>query len=181
MEKNEQFVNQELRKNSSEAYRSIFRKYYRDMLCYSLSFAISMDDAKDLVQSAFIKLWENRSTILDDKPIKSYLTAIVKNNCLDFIRHSKVIQEYEEEVKSTPLDFKNVTYDQLTDKELEGKVAEAIFSLPERCRQIFVLNRFVGLKNIEIARKLEISPKTVENQMTIALDKLKSKLIHYLS
>lgn len=175
-------INQGLRKNNMEAYKLLFRTYYMDLLRYTLSFGISMDDAKDLVQSAFVKFWENRSNIHDDKPIKSYLLTILKNNCLDFIKHSKIVQGYvvnsKTEADDTELDSRS-PHDQMTEHELELKILEAIASLPLRCRQIFELNRFMGLKNDEIARKLDVSVKTVENQMTIALEKLRKKLFMY--
>lgn len=181
MDISDDYINKDLRNNKKESYKFLFRKYYMDMVYYALSFGISIDDAKDLTQSAFVKLWENRASIQDEKPVKYFLMSILKNNCLDFIKHTKIVQGYMSNPANTdPFQGSSGTpYDKLTEKELELKIIDAIAGLPEKCRHIFELSRFKGMKNAEIAQKLNISVKTVENQMTIALDKLRTRLKDY--
>jgi RNA polymerase sigma-70 factor, ECF subfamily len=168
-----------LKNNDKEAYKFIFRSYYLELYYLALKYIPIQDDAKDLTQSTFIKLWENRSKLLDDKPLKPFLFTIHKHNCLDFLKNkinqkTKVSVDFLSELESsTPLET-------IALKELEYRIMEAIASLPPKCRQIFEYSRFKELKYTEIAHKLNISVKTVENQMSIALDKLRTKLIDYL-
>jgi RNA polymerase sigma-70 factor (ECF subfamily) len=176
-------INIELRSNKREAYKLLFRKYYMDMLYYAMSFGISLDDSKDLTQAAFVKLWENRTSIQDDKTVKYYLLSILKNNCLDFLKHAKVVQEYtivQQNERDSHFLVVDSPHEKMIEVELELKILKAISGLPERCRRIFELSRLKGLKNKEISKKLNISIKTVENQMTIALERIRGQLTDYL-
>lgn len=176
-------LNSSLRRNEKEAWKSIFRDHYIELLYVSLSYKIDHDNAKDLVQSTFLKLWEHRVTIKDEFPVKSFLFTIHRNNCLDYLRRQKTGQQhktYVETVEWHSPSFSDTPHDQYTSNELEFQIIEAIAELPDRCRQVFEYSRFKGLKNTEIAELMDLSVKTVENQMTIALDKLRKKLVEYL-
>jgi RNA polymerase sigma-70 factor, ECF subfamily len=169
-----------LKDNNKEAYTLIFRTYYRELLYIAVKYTQNQDEAKDLVQSTFIKFWSHRLDLDENKPVKPYLWTIHRNNCLDWVKHNNI----EEKYNANPGNFENsdpiTPYEQLIFNNLEYKILEAISELPEKCRIIFEYSRFEGLKYIEIAEKLNISVKTVENQISNALDKLRKKLSDFL-
>lgn len=143
-------------------------------------FGFDLDLSKEVVHTAFIKLWETRQQILNSVSVKSYLYRIITSNCHDIIRHEKVKFEYERYVlenfsNSSVSEFQNTDI-----KEITARVNQAIAELPEQMRKIFQLSRDEGLKYTEIASHLNISVKTVETQMSRALVKLREKLSNYL-
>jgi RNA polymerase sigma-70 factor (ECF subfamily) len=108
--------------------------------------------------------------------VKSYLYQSVKNRCIDYLRKEKStseISEIVENINQTPF------RDLVEEAELNDRINASINQLPEKCREIFLLCRFEGLKYAEIAKKLNISVKTVEMQMGIALKKLRENLSDY--
>lgn len=168
-----------LKNNERDAFAFVFRSYYREL--YYLAFKIiqNAEDARDITQSTFIKFWENRSKLLEGKSVKPLLFVMQKNNCLDYIKSNKhkIFQVPDENIPDFGIEQ---AYDRLVTQELEYKIIEAISELPPKCRQIFELSRFFELKYSEIAVKLNISVKTVENQMGIALERLRISLAEYL-
>ena len=131
--------------------------------------------SQDIVQDAFIKLWENRNTI-QSVNLESFLFLAVRHRCLDFIRHLKVVQNkmermsidarYEELYR---IDFIGNEPYVLIERELEQRIEFTINQLPERCREVFILSRIQGFKNREIADQLQISIKNVERHLSKAL------------
>ncbi len=135
------------------------------------------DDAREVVHLVFISLWEKREEIDFSKSVKSYLFTSVHNRSLNVIRDRKKFSSEEVPDMAGAWDVSA----QIESMELEEKINEALGTLPEKCREIFELNRFDGLKYSEIATQLGISVKTVENQMSKALKILREKLSKYLT
>jgi RNA polymerase sigma-70 factor (ECF subfamily) len=136
--------------------------------------------AREITQEAFISLWEKRGIIDLSKPVKTYLSTTVRNKCLNYLRDNK---KFNREI----LDFEGLvtdkTYDQpdrMVEAEIRAKIVKAIDELPVKCREIFVLNRHENLKYQEIANRLEISVKTVEAQMSKALQHMRDRLAEFL-
>lgn len=132
-----------------------------------------MDLARSLVQQVFVDLWTKRNQISIKQSVKAYLYNAVKNKAIDHLRKHKQttpFSEHEEKIKIQP--FK----DPVQEAEELGRINEAINSLPPKCKEIFMLCKFEDLKYKQIAEKLNISIKTVEMQMGIALKKLRAKL-----
>ena len=146
-------------------------------MLFARKILVDEDDAREVVHKVFIALWEKREEIDLAKSLKSYLFTSVHNRSLNVLRDRKKFSG--EELPEVAGDWDVST--QIESMELEEKIREAIQSLPEKCRQVFELNRFEGLKYSEIAEKLNISIKTVENQMSKALKILREKLAHYLT
>ena len=170
-----------------EAFGEFFRSYYPRLLNYSRKFVEDDGICQDIVQEAFIKLWEKRNT-LQKINIKSYLYIMVRNACLNHLKHSHILSRYQIS------DFINVAGENLyvidfsrnPDKrvlydELHKGTLQVLYSLSERCRQIFLMSREKGLKNKEIAAELGISVKAVEKQITIALKAFDEYFGKYLS
>lgn len=110
----------------------------------------------------------------------SYLFALVKNKSLDYLRRKVIADEYKEELSAKLASLESLNYSFTSDEEIEQILMTAIDKLPERCRQVFLKSRIEGKKNREIADELDLSMSTVENQMTIALRKLRIELKDYL-
>lgn len=173
-----------LKSNDREAYNYIFRTYYMELYYIALKYLDNTEEAKDLVQSTFIKIWEKRLSLIAGQSIKPYLFTIHKNNCLDKLKNknSKINKFSVRELDATDQvgHLSGPPDENLIVEELEYKIIKAISLLPERCRIIFEYSRFHELTYGEIAQKLSISIKTVENQMSIALDKLRTHLVDIL-
>ena len=169
-----------LQKGDEEAFAYVFKAFYPPLFNYAGRILRDEEQANDVVQDTFCRLYENRSNITIQISLKSYLFRSVYNNCIDLIRHKKVANSY---VDAEMLDFYFSRIIQLPEAELKmldedisEAIRKAIGHLPERCRQIFCLSKLEGLSNKQIAEQLGISVKTVETQMTTAFTRLRKEL-----
>jgi len=157
-----------------------FKTYYQSLCNYAFSFIQDRDEAEEIVQSAFLSVWEKRETLDIRTSLKSYLYTMVRNTSLNVIKHEKIKQKYVGEA----LAVEDRSYEGVSQKilssELEDKIQQAMASLPEQCRLVFKMSRFEELKYSEIADQLQISVKTVENQMGKALKIMREQLKDYL-
>ena len=169
-----------IKKGDEKAFEILFHEYY-GILC-SFATKIIKDDvaAEEVVQDFFVKLWEKREQLFIETSLKNYLFRSIKNLCLNFIQHNKTKIRYAQmvlsEVESNFSDVSNYP-----EVDLFIKIEESINSLPEKRQEIFRLSRQDGLKYHEIAQKLNISIKTVETQMSLAIKTLRDKLKNYSS
>jgi RNA polymerase sigma-70 factor (ECF subfamily) len=158
-------------------FEKIFKAYFPALMAFSRKILGNEDDAREVVHQVFINLWERRSEIDLSTSLKSYLFTAVNNRSLNVIRDRKKFSSEEVPDLAENWDVSA----ELESMELEERIREAISGLPERCRVIFELNRFEGLSYGDIAKELDISIKTVENQMSKALKILREQLSNYLS
>lgn len=169
-----------IREGNERIFEETFRKYYQSLCNYANSILKEMDEAEEVVQNLFLSIWEKRIDLEISISLKSYLYRAVHNHCLNRIKHLKVREEYQQYA----VNFYDASYESVSQtvmkNELEIKIEEAIRKLPEQCRLIFQMSRFEELKYHEIAEQLEISPKTVENQIGKALKILRVELAEYL-
>lgn len=135
------------------------------------------DAAHDVVQDVFIKLWNRREEVSAILNKKAYLFKSVINSSITYLENNK----NKTRIGELKIEASGTTDSQVLVKELEAKIQLALNTLPPKCKAIFVLSRFEGLKNKEISDYLGLSIKTVENQMGIALKKMKEDLKHYLT
>ncbi|MDF2456482.1 MAG: polymerase sigma-70 factor [Cytophagaceae bacterium] len=159
---------------------SIFRRHHK-MLC-KVAYAIVKDKsaAEDIVQDVFFTIWKKRNELMIDSNLKGYLYRAVSNSCLNYLqsyhkRNVKAIDEFNEQALGSFTLHDSIDYD-----HLNAAVQQAIDHLPPRCKVIFVMSRMEGLKYQQIADALQVSVKTVENQMGIALVKLREELKSFL-
>lgn len=138
--------------------------------------------SQDIVQDIFVKVWENRAKI-ESINIEAYLFRLVRNRCIDNIKHLKVVNNRMQEIQISSryeelyrIDFVGNEPYVLIEQELKFKIEETVRNLPERCREVFVLSRMDGLKNREIADKLNISIKNVERHLSRALQDFRKNL-----
>ncbi len=151
-------------------------------MCYfAQKYVKDFETAKEIVQDAFISMWEKRETIDMSRPVKSYLTMVIHNKCTNYLRDNRKFDTYLLDIENL-LDVQEYeSSDSLIEEELKAKIDSAIAELPEKCREIFVLNRFESLKYQQIADKLQISVKTVETQMSKALQHMRVRLAEYVT
>lgn len=169
-----------LRQGDEQVFETIFRTYYERLCNYANTILNDMDEAEEMVQSAFLTVWEKHDTLEIHTSVKSYLYRAVHNSCLNRVKHYKVRKTYGDSVKNqTELLHDDASQD-LIGSELDAIVANAIDSLPDQCKLVFKLSRFENLTYAEIAEQLGISIKTVENHMVKALKVLREKLKDYL-
>ena len=180
MDLSEKEVLETIQSGNESAFEMIFKAYYQPLCRYAYSFLEDKEDAEEVVQSAFITVWEKRKSIDIQTSLKSYLYRMVRNGCLNVIKHEKVKQQHV----AHELAVTEVSYDAVSQKvyatELETKITESMKALPEQCRLVFQLSRFEELKYQEIADQLQISVKTVENHMGKALKIMREQLKEYL-
>ena len=162
------------------AFEELFRSFFPSLVLFAQKFVPDQDTAKEIVHNVFLNLWEKREQVDMSSSLKSYLFTSVNNRCLNYIRDQKKFDK--DETRFQRLDSTEFSdgVDRLEEQELEQRIYDALQSLPEKCREIFMLNRFEGLKYAEIAEKLNISVKTVETQMSKGLKILREKLVDYL-
>ena len=175
----------QLAKNGKNGFRNIFQMYYQPLVHLSISYLKDEDEAKSVVQEAFIKLWEIRYELHPDSNLRNFLFTLVKNNCLNILKRRQIILKHHEEIKWMEMHYQYESLSRIGENylefnELKEKIDLAIKNLPEHCRIVFEMSRFEDLKNREIAEKLSISQKTVEAHLTKALKILRNDLKDYL-
>lgn len=170
---------QALRRGETAAFDAVFRQWYAPLCRYACRLADGdMDEAEDLVQQAFVKLWEYRGRLDVSWSLKAYLYKTVHNACLNRLRAGKVRSKYLDYNAQQLNDMYTPPDD--TSPELLERFQRAMEALPPQCRHIFELSRFETLKYREIADQLGISIKTVETQMGKALRLMRTQLADYL-
>jgi RNA polymerase sigma-70 factor (ECF subfamily) len=154
-------------------FEKLFNDYFSLLCKFSIRFVRNADIAEEIVKEQFILLWQNRNTLLIHTSLKAYLFATVKNKSIDYLRSRYAkIQSANECVTNEiqePVDFVLT----IEEKEISEVITKAIESLPEKCGIIFSMKRYGEYSNKQIAEALNISEKTVENQITIAFKKLR--------
>ncbi|GAB3947622.1 RNA polymerase sigma-70 factor [Spirosoma harenae] len=176
----EQNVIAAIRAGSEHDFETVFRQYYASLCRYARQLLPDPDDAEEEVQAMFLALWEKRSGLLITVSLKSYLYRAVHNRCLNRIKHSSIRNEHQEYARYVGEEAVESPAQTVIGDELATQVQQAIQKLPEQCRLVFTLSRFEELRYGEIAERLGISIKTVENQIGKALRILRTELSEYL-
>ncbi|MFU8860758.1 MAG: RNA polymerase sigma-70 factor [Cyclonatronaceae bacterium] len=164
-----------IRNDDPAALRSLFDKWYTPLCRHALIFVGDEHTAEDIVQELFVKIWTQRKDMLIEKSVGSYLHRSVRNKCLNHIRDYDKRFVHDADPDSHPAEEISDDEDE-TMMKLYALALEGILELPERCRVIFNMSRQPGMTNRKLAEVLNLSIKTIENQNTIALRKLRSKL-----
>lgn len=162
-------------------FETLFREHFSGLSYFARKYTGDLDSAKEIVHGVFIRIWENRSEFDWENPAKSYLFTSVYNRSMNYLRDNKKFISHEEATLHNMVVDESVFTDNLETAELEGRIKSALQKLPEKCREVFELSRFEGMKYSEIAKHLKISVKTVETQMSKALNILKEELKDYLT
>jgi len=172
----------DLTQGDAKAFECLFKRYYPRLTIFANRFLNDIAASEEIVSDIFVVLWEQRQDINFTGTVSSYLFKSVQNRCLNYLKHQKIENLYvsylerEQLLNETTFAAESV----YLEKEMALQINAALQNLPEKCREIFMMSRFEHLKYKDIASKLNLSPKTVERQIGIALDKLRLSLKHVI-
>lgn len=167
----------QIKSGDKKAFDLLFLNYYKSLCGFAGTFLNDCDEAEDAVQKTFVRIWENRKNLIVPDNPKAFLFKSVYFESMKMLRHKTIhanhVSEYVRNFKLNAEETNDYSY-------FLTHLHKAVEKLPEKCRQIFILNKLEGLSQKEIAEYLEISAKTVENQIAIAVSKLREELKPYL-
>lgn len=169
-----------LTQGDAKALEHLFKLYYTRLTLFANRFLNDIDIAQEIVSDIFLKLWEDGHEIEFTGSISSYLFKTTQNKCLNYLKHQKIESLYVNYLERQHLlnEVLITAESPYLEKEMAQQINIALESLPEKCREIFMMSRFDHMKYKDIAKELDLSPKTVERQISIALDKLRRLLKH---
>ncbi|MBN1598872.1 MAG: RNA polymerase sigma-70 factor [Bacteroidales bacterium] len=164
-----------VKRGDSAAFEKLYKRLYPRLDDYATKILKDKVVAQDILQEIFIKLWRKRNEIAPIN-IEAFLFRILKNQCLTHLKNMKVFENTKMNVKHSKeiqelyrIDFLKDEPVLLIEKELELQVEAIIETLPDKCREVFLLSRVNGMRNREIADKLGINIKNVERHISRAL------------
>jgi RNA polymerase sigma-70 factor, ECF subfamily len=166
-----------IKKGDAGQFESLFRSSYVSLVRYAKTLIKDHDEAEEIVQDLFYRLWQDKEKINIESSLNGYLFRSVHNRCLHYIEHKRVVEKHSEEMSYREIESPENPSDLLHYKELQARIARILERLPEKCGKIFYMSRFEGLKYTEIAEKMSISIKTVESNMGRALKEFRKELI----
>ena len=162
--------------SDEQAYEELFRYFYPSLYQFALSFVKTGQLAEEVVSDVFIRIWQKRSALARIQDLKLYLFISTKNTALNYLRQQKrdtlLPDDYRVQLRSIYFDPEEL----LITAEMVNRIQQAINQLPPRCQLIFKLIKDDGLKYKQVAELLNLSLKTIENQMTLALRKIGSAI-----
>ena len=174
---NEKLLVLELKSGNEKAFQKLFDNYRNILYKYSYSLVCSKPYAEEIVQDVFLKVWEKRDTLNPNLSFKSFLFTITRNKTITFLKRAAKSDKIREEIFYNSQKFVNPTDLYIREAEVEKIKEEALALLPPRRRLIFEMSRYEGKSHNEIAEELGISPNTVRNQMSMALETLRDFLL----
>ncbi|WP_281815105.1 RNA polymerase sigma-70 factor [Parabacteroides goldsteinii] len=169
-------------------FEQLYITWYSRLKFFAREYVLSDADAENIVQDIFTDLYEKREVLEIPVNMVAYLFTATKNRCINHI-HRKILEQETSQwmqdeyslilrMKFNSLEAFDLEF--ASDNEIESRLEKALQSLPERCREIFIMNKFEGIKQKDIAKLLNISVNTVENQMAVAYKKLREELKDYI-
>lgn len=161
-----------IKKGDEKAFQAFFNNHYDDLFVFLRSRNMSRDVAEDLIQKAFIYIWENKHKIKPDLSLKAYLFRIAYTRMLNYIEQEKKYVDFEEQVNGTS----KTPHDSAEYTDLNEAFKKAISEMPEKRRLVFESCFLQDLTYRETAEILDISIKTVENHMALAFKDLRKEL-----
>lgn len=174
------YVNIAVQIDNDVAFEQLFKAHYKALHAYANMLLKDINTAEEVVQSMFLRLWEKRDLLEVQTSVKAYLYKCVYNDSLNLLKHEHVKSKYQDFTVHTMNTHHEAASNKVELSELQTALKLALEALPEQCRIIFQMSRFEELKYKEIAERLGISVKTVENQMGKALKILRLKLSDFL-
>lgn len=169
-------------------FETIYFTHFQKMKRFAMEYVVSGEDAENIVQDVFAELWEKRGMLSTHTNLIAFLFTSIRNRCLNHLRHKMIEQEatikLQEEYRLTlRLNLESLeSFDEtlFSEKDIEKMLSDALDSLPEKCREIFIMSKIEGKKQKEIAAELKISLSTVETQIGIAYKKLRIALKNHI-
>lgn len=180
MQTPENILVEQLRKGNKDAFEKLFKMHYSQLCAYANKFIDDLDECEEIVQDVFFQIWQKHTDFNILTSLKSYLFRAVHNSCLNYIKHKNIKQKHVEHSLNQESKNPHEFTDTMDVNELQNQIRLSIDKLPTERKKIFLMIRFENLKYAEVAEKLSISIKTVENQMGSALKFLRNELKDYL-
>jgi RNA polymerase sigma-70 factor (ECF subfamily) len=177
MEDNKEII-ENLRSGNSDVFASVYKFYFKG-LCLFASQYISKEEAEEVVQETMLWVWENRTNLIPEMSLKSFLFMIVKNKSLNRISHNQIKSIVHQKI-AKKLEEQISDPDFYLYSELSNLLSEAIEKLPEDSRIAFEMNRLDNMTHKEIAKELNVSPQTVNYRISQALKILRVELKDFL-
>ncbi len=162
------------------AFSNIFSAYHKDLVLFAMRYTKDLNNAEEIVQDIFVRLWEDRESVNVNISIKSYLLKSIQNKFIDWYRHNKIKKAHYDFVLADTLKYESDTDGYLLYNELQEQIDSTLSELPEEVSSAFRMNRYKGLKYSEIADLLGVSVRTVEVRIGRALHLLRNHLKDYL-
>jgi len=147
------------------AFQKIYDAFCKPLYRFALSYMKDSFDVEEIVQDVFLKLWEKRDEVDELKSFKSYLYRITVNKIFNELKHRVVKRKYDQHLLNIDLVTHETPESSIQFQELNKKLESLLSKLPEQQRTIFIMSRWQGLSNAEIAQNLNLSARTVENQI----------------
>lgn len=166
---------------NEKAFRDLYYLYYEKLFSFAKWYVSSSEVVEDVVSDVFFNLWKERHAITSIAHFETYLYSAVKNGCLNILKssyHQRVSLSVDNLNLEAFIEPEN-SDDKVMYNQLNEALTKAINNLPERCKLIFELAKKDNLKYKEIADILEISPRTVETQVSIATKRIEQELLHF--
>jgi RNA polymerase sigma-70 factor, ECF subfamily len=176
----EKILLENIKNNDKASFSVIFTRYYKDLVTFSFGMVRNLSTAEEIVQDVFIKLWENRASLVIDRSLKSYLLKSVQNHSLNCLQHLKIQSRFDAYAKEHQMLSNNETENYILHSELEHNLQQALDKIPAELSQAFRMNRFGNLSYPEIAQKLGVSTRTIEVRISKALNLLRTELREFL-
>jgi len=177
----------QLKNGDKSAFEIIFKSFFEPIVNFADEYICEFEVSRNIAQTVFMKLWENRNMVDPEMNLKAYLYKSTRNLCISHLRHLKIENAYfgnkKKNYEDSVLNQQSLSFldfDKIDLSAIESIINFTIETLPERCKETFLLSRFDGLKNSEIAEKQNISIKAVEANITRALKILRKNLKDYL-
>ncbi|MCC8034653.1 MAG: RNA polymerase sigma-70 factor [Rikenellaceae bacterium] len=166
---------EKIKQGDHGSFETLFLFYFVKVRSFIDSIIRCSEDAEELAQDIFVKLWENRSSLDPGRQIGSYLYTSARNSALNYLKHKYVHDEY---ARSAILHTEQSTHGEevIEAKETQLLIDMTVAGMPEQRRKIYRLSRVSGKSNEEISREMNVSKKTVENQISLALKDIKRVL-----
>lgn len=163
-----------IKEDDQKAFKHLFNYYFAYLCRYAVMYTKEAEASEELVLDIFTYIWENRNDIEIKTSLKSYLFKAVRNRCLNYTRNRKEAVS----IDSLAFDISAGDNSDLEIKELVRFVQEALMSMPDKHRQVFIKSRIHNLSNKEIAEQMNVSVKTVEAQITKTLKVIRKYISH---
>ncbi|MGV3529767.1 MAG: RNA polymerase sigma factor [Flavisolibacter sp.] len=163
-----------LQNGNADAFRALYNKYAPRLQGFAARFRISPEEADEITQETFIRIWLHRQQVREDAAFCTYMITIAKRLILNHLRQFARREMYIKEVTAGTSTAANISAG--NEAELEKIIRKAIQDLPLKCREVFTMSRMEGFSNQQIAEELSISKSTVENQINKALKTIRRTL-----